>query len=91
MVTKKEWSCWEITGCGCQNHCRAARQGEMRPCWELAAEIDDYRSALNVCGDCIVYVSKHRDSFLSEEEVRQIVSSKVHCVLADGPREAVGG
>jgi hypothetical protein len=97
MMAEKDWCCWEITGCAAREHCRAARPEEGgRPCWELAGEVDDYRSALNVCKDCIVYVCKHRNSAMSEEEIRRIVFNKVSCVLAvgcparDGKPEAGG-
>lgn len=92
MTAEKEWRCWEITGCGERENCRAGRQeGVVRPCWELAGELDDYRNALNVCKDCIVYVSKQRSSTLSDEEVRQILLRKVDCVLAGNcPGQAAG-
>lgn len=58
--------CWEITGCGSQDDCKVWQQVKFtgKPCWEVVKEFDDYRSALNVCGDCIVSVlSKGRHSF----------------------------
>lgn len=50
--------CWEITGCGRQVGCKilALARTEDKPCWEVVGSFDDYRSALNVCGDCIVAV-----------------------------------
>jgi len=83
MAGQSDWHCWEITGCGNQYSCVARQQAEeAKPCWEVALELDDFRSGLNVCKDCIVYVSKQRSSVLTEEEVRGILQRKVECVLA---------
>ena len=50
--------CWEMTGCGRQDACKvlALAKLEGKPCWEVVEAFDDYRSALNVCGDCVVSV-----------------------------------
>jgi len=48
----------------------------------VAQELDDYRSALNVCKDCIVFISKNDSAALSEAEIREIMDSKVDHVLA---------
>lgn len=83
MVANKEWPCWEITNCGSRENCLATRgDGQDKPCWQIAQGLDDYRSALNVCKDCIVYVSKHASANLSEQEVDRILQHKVECVLA---------
>jgi len=93
MKMKKDWRCWEITGCGQHENCRAGRQEEAdRQCWDLASELDDYRSALNVCGDCIVYVTKQGTSALTAEEVQEILLRKEQdCFLARScPMQATG-
>ncbi|MHB1183255.1 MAG: hypothetical protein ACYC4A_00935 [Desulfobulbia bacterium] len=83
MIIQEEWHCWQITLCGSEESCLAWKQGlETRPCWEVAQELDDYRSALNVCKDCIVFISKENSAALSEAEVREIMERKVECVLA---------
>lgn len=54
--------CWEITGCGREDGCKVLHLAKSsgKPCWEVVGTFDDYRSALNVCGDCIVSVlSQH--------------------------------
>jgi len=81
----KERPCWEIIGCD-NSECCVARNsiGDGRPCWEVASELNDYRSALNVCKDCLVYVSKEGISGLSEEELARIIAAKRDCVLARG-------
>ncbi|MFZ5776118.1 MAG: hypothetical protein ACOY3Z_11605 [Thermodesulfobacteriota bacterium] len=84
-MARKDWSCWEITRCGSEATCFARqRAGEAKPCWEVARELNDYRSAMNVCQDCIVYISKARSRSLSEQEVEEILARKIECVLAAG-------
>ncbi len=72
--------CWEITKCEGTDEC-PARLAVNTPCWEVARGLDDYRNALNVCGDCIVYISKHEDSCLTEAEITTIFEQKGVCVL----------
>ena len=82
MKTQDEWHCWQITRCGNEDSCLAWKQGlESRPCWEVAQELDDYRSALNVCKDCIVFVTKVKSAALSENEFQEIMAHKVECVF----------
>ena len=84
MASVREWPCWEITKCVSEDCCLSREQAvHAKPCWEIASELDDYRSALNVCKDCIVYVSKQTSSSLSEAELEAIISAKkkVECVL----------
>lgn len=80
MTKQDEWHCWQITLCGNKDSCLAWKQGlESRPCWEVAQELDDYRSALNVCKDCIVFISKENTPVLGEKEVQEILSRKIEC------------
>ena len=72
--------CWEITKCEGTDDCPARRAVDT-PCWEIARGLDDYRNALNVCGDCIVYIAKHDNSGLSPEEINSIFEQKGVCVL----------
>jgi len=74
------WHCWEITKCVGTEEC-PARQSEDIPCWEIAREMDDYRTALNVCKDCIVFISKQGTSTLADEEIERILERKGVCVL----------
>ena len=83
MVVRKNMPCWEITQCGNQDSCLAwTPENAGKACWQVARELDDYRSSMNVCKDCIVYISKHASSALSEQEVQAILQHKVECVLA---------
>lgn len=83
MMEEGEWQCWEITNCGEEKNCPVGRQqGPPRPCWEIARDLDDYRTALNVCKDCIVFLIKQGKSLLSEQEFQEILLHKVNCVLS---------
>jgi len=72
--------CWEITKCEGTDDCPARRAADT-PCWEIARDLDDYRNSMNVCGDCIVYISKHDDAGLSSEEIDSIFEKKGVCSL----------
>jgi len=88
----RELPCWEITKCASEDCCLYRRQEvHTKPCWEVAGELDDYRSALNVCKDCIVYVSKEGCAELSREEVAAIINNKVECVLMNSCPELRAG
>lgn len=83
MDFQTEWSCWEIVKCGKSNSCPAVQE-EGKPCWEVARSLDDYRSAMNVCRDCFVYVVLHEESRLSREEIAGIVEQRTECLLNNG-------
>lgn len=80
MLEKKERSCWEITNCEGTDAC-LARQEPETPCWELASELEDYRSNLNVCKDCFVYVFKEGKSSLPDQEIQDILNKRGACAL----------
>lgn len=50
-----------------------------KPCWEIASEVGDFRSAFNICEDCIVFVLKNRTTLLSDMEIHSIGNRKVSC------------
>jgi len=50
-----------------------------KTCWEMAREVDDFRSAFHICEDCIVFLLKNGSSLLSEREIRSIGDRKVSC------------
>ena len=80
MSPLKEWSCWEIIQCDRSSDCPVSKQAD-NPCWEIAKELDDYRSAFNVCKDCIVFVARQKKSVLSDDEMQNILETKSECVL----------
>jgi hypothetical protein len=47
-----------------------------KPCWEVVGSFDDYRNALNVCGDCLVFVLHQSQSVLSHTEIAAIMAAK---------------
>ncbi len=49
----------------------------------MAREMADLRSAMNVCEDCLVYLSKGKASSFSDSEVSEILKKKGVCVLAE--------
>lgn len=73
-----ETSCWEITGCSKKDKCLVYKQSVLsgRPCWEVVTSFDDYRNALNVCGDCVVYVMKQTSGVLSVAQIEEIMAKK---------------
>ncbi|HIJ79701.1 MAG: hypothetical protein OEY01_13275 [Desulfobulbaceae bacterium] len=93
MVASKDLPCWEITRCGNQDKCLAGMsENAGQQCWQVARKLDDYRSAMNVCKDCIVYVTKHANTALSEQELENILQHKVDCVLVSScPRYIADG
>jgi len=81
MIPSSEWPCWRLMGCDNKESC-PARQEPDKSCWQVASELDDYRSAFKICRDCIVFMLKNETSTLSEQEVHTIMERKVACVLA---------
>ena len=81
MSNKNEWSCWEITKCQKTAACPAGQDPDT-PCWEIARQLNDYRSNLNVCEDCLVFVSKQENTVLAEQEIQDILKKRGVCVLA---------
>jgi hypothetical protein len=71
--------CWKITNCRRQDCCLAEYAGD-KQCWEVASEMDDYRSVMNVCSDCIVFIAKQNTTLLSDTEIMGIMESK-GCIL----------
>lgn len=81
MQFNGEWPCWEIMRCEGTDSC-PARKNPKKPCWEIASKMDDYRSAFNVCKDCIVYLLKQEESVFTDQEIRVIMERKGSCALA---------
>lgn len=73
MSLLAELPCWEITQCNRKQKCLLASDPE-RTCWELVK--DDKASSFHICVDCLVYLVKHKDSPLSEEEFSSILKQR---------------
>jgi len=82
MTEKQDWHCSKITNCGRRSDCPAGKSGD-KACWEIATELEDYRSAMNICQDCLVYLTHQKNSILSEGEIGEILAQKGVCVLVD--------
>jgi hypothetical protein len=78
--------CWEVMGCGKQGQCQIWKMAVAgaKPCWEVVGSFDDYRSALNVCSDCLVYVLHQGQPILSQTEIADIMGRKARIVSEKG-------
>ena len=76
-----DWPCWKIMNCDAGQKCPAKNRPET-PCWEIAGELDDYRTAMGICKDCVVHILKAENSILSEQEMQSIMHHKTNCALA---------
>ena len=76
-----DWPCWEIMNCDTEQECPAKSRPET-PCWEIASELNDYRTAMDICQDCVVHMLKVDNSVLSDQEMQAIMSNKTDCALA---------
>lgn len=81
-MTPRNIPCWKITNCRREECCLAEYAGD-KQCWEVASDLDDYRSVMNVCSDCIVFISRQNSSVLSEQEIMGIMEKK-GCILTRG-------
>ncbi|KPK28528.1 MAG: hypothetical protein AMJ61_02055 [Desulfobacterales bacterium SG8_35_2] len=90
MGSRSNCYCWEIMQCDKSERC-SARIDPETPCWEIIGRLGDYRSACDICRDCIVRVLKTGISVLTAEEVNSIVKAKTGCKLGQklkkGPSE----
>ncbi|MDF1578771.1 MAG: hypothetical protein RQ753_09790 [Desulfurivibrionaceae bacterium] len=77
-LTQGKPMCWEITGCGRQNDCKVLQLAKSigRPCWEVVGNFDDYRTTMNVCGDCIVSVLNNGQRPLGGDAVDDFIRNK---------------
>ncbi|MEN8188297.1 MAG: hypothetical protein ABFS19_00485 [Thermodesulfobacteriota bacterium] len=78
MSLRSEWPCWEIMKCGADKAC-PAKENSQKMCWEIIREVD--ACSFNICRDCLVYVSKQKDSQFSQEEILSIMAQKGVSVL----------
>lgn len=86
MSPIQELSCWEIMQCGAEE-C-VVRKHPDTPCWEVVHEMGYFQSTLNICKDCIVFVSKQNPPILTASELANILEHKaayglhLHCPAA---------
>ena len=78
MVANRALRCWGFTKCtGAVSF--SAEECTEKPCWEMASEAGDLRSAFNICEDCIVFLLKNGTTLFSEEEIRSIGNREIIC------------
>ncbi|OGR06219.1 MAG: hypothetical protein A2511_03780 [Deltaproteobacteria bacterium RIFOXYD12_FULL_50_9] len=81
MIPKSDLPCWEIMRCENPASCLAHKTPDI-PCWEIVRGLDDYRSAFNVCRDCIVYIIKQENVTLPSQEIEVILQTRGVCILS---------
>jgi len=74
MSLRSDWPCWEIRKCKPEETARCPAFGASEPCWEVMRKIDI--CSFNVCKDCLVYITKQKDSIFSREEILSIMCQK---------------
>lgn len=73
-------TCWKITNCQKTSFC-PAKQHPNIPCWEIASQLNDYRSRLKVCEDCLVYLALQDEAVLLNGEIQEVLQKRGLCVL----------
>lgn len=73
MSLRSEWPCWEIMKCEAGKQCPAKEQ-PAKLCWEIIQETD--ARSFHICMDCLVYVSRQKDSRFTREEILSIMVQK---------------
>ncbi len=68
-----EMPCWEIIQCNKKDTCLYAHD-EKKSCWEVVKEDD--ACSFHICVDCLVYLAKHEDTTLTEEEFCSIMEQR---------------
>jgi len=62
-----------------------AKNRPATPCWEIAGELDDYRNAMDICTDCIVYMLKADIPVLSRDIMLAIMNYRTISGVINGP------
>ncbi|THB75388.1 MAG: hypothetical protein D6B25_11995 [Desulfobulbaceae bacterium] len=77
--------CWVIMNCAEDKEC-PAKNHPHQDCWEVfkAIEANTFNSSFNICRDCIVFLSRQKDSPVSSEEMKQIMERKGITVTSCG-------
>ena len=77
MSIRSKMPCWEIIQCNKEQTCLFA-ENETKACWEMVE--DDDACSFHVCVDCLVYLAKHEDSFLTKEEFHSILAQRKNTI-----------
>ncbi len=73
MSIRSEWPCWEIMKCHESQKC-SAKDDKSKLCWETIEKVDKY--SFNICIDCLVYVSKQKNSQFTKKELLSIMAQR---------------
>ena len=68
--------CWEIIQCDAKSSCPAGAN-EKKPCWEVMEEHDSFQCHYGLCEECIVYLSKCKDSLFSSKELEEVMLNRM--------------
>lgn len=55
------------------------KENQGKLCWKMATEVGDFRSAFNICEDCIVFLLNNGTLILSELDIHSIRNREVRC------------
>jgi len=67
--------CWEIIQCDDKDSC-PARSNEKKHCWEVMGEHNSFQCHYGLCDECIVYLSKSKDSLFSSKELNEVIRKR---------------
>ena len=75
MVAERMHKCWEIMQCDENSGCPVRLQNIAR-CWEWMAQSNEFQCQYGLCSECIVYLCNSGITFLSEEEIHQVMKTR---------------
>ena len=67
--------CWEIIQCDDKDSC-PARLNPEKQCWEVMGEHNSFQCHYGLCEECIVYLSKSKDSMFSSKELKEVMQKR---------------
>lgn len=82
MKRVNQKACWEIMLCKTPEKCVVQKQKDAA-CWDTAQAQNDYRFALNICQDCIVYLLRQNNTAFAKQQMSQILQERKSCCNFD--------
>lgn len=74
MSLRSDWPCWEIIKCQPEEAAKCPAYHAEEACWEVMRNINS--CSFNICKDCLVYLTKQKNSIFSKEEILSIMCQK---------------
>lgn len=68
--------CWEIIQCDNKSSCPAGMSNNKK-CWEVMQEHNSFQCHYGLCEECIVYLSKTKNSLFTHEELEEVLQSRM--------------